>query len=113
MEKSDNTLQNLFFLSTSLCEKTKRLSTDWDVCTWRILSKKGHLSNDDCAEFAKYLVHNGTKRIVLGHLSRENNDPVLAFETTNNALGAAGLLENEDYQLYAAPASNSERMFKL
>lgn len=79
----------------------------------RILSKKGHLSNDDCAEFAKYLVHNGTKRIVLGHLSRENNDPVLAFETTNNALGAAGLLENEDYQLYAAPASNSERMFKL
>lgn len=79
----------------------------------RILSDIGHLSNDDCAEFAKYLVHNGTKRIVLGHLSRENNDPALAFETTNNALGAAGLLENEDYQLYVAPVLNSERMFRL
>lgn len=45
----------------------------------RILSPRGHLSNSDCAGLAEYLAENGTKYIILGHLSRENNRPDLAF----------------------------------
>lgn len=47
----------------------------------RILGKKGHLSNDAAAQLAQRLVHKGLKYIVLGHLSRENNYPELAYET--------------------------------
>ncbi len=44
----------------------------------RILSRRGHLSNQDCASLAAYLAENGTQRILLAHLSRENNTPELA-----------------------------------
>ena len=51
----------------------------------RIRSKKGHLSNPDCAAFAASLCESGTKHIMLAHLSEENNDPTLAY---NEALSA-------------------------
>lgn len=79
----------------------------------RILSDRGHLSNTDCASFAGELINTGTTRLVLGHLSRENNIPSVAFETTNNALGAMGAVEGKDYQLYVAPPSGSQQMFLL
>lgn len=53
----------------------------------RILSPRGHLSNDDCARLAVKLAGAGTKYIVLGHLSRENNTPELAYKTVRAALG--------------------------
>ncbi|MCR5149747.1 MAG: MBL fold metallo-hydrolase [Clostridiales bacterium] len=68
----------------------------------RILSDKGHLSNDACAEFASELIACGTKRIILGHLSRENNLPPLARETTRNALEERGAKEGTDYLLEVA-----------
>lgn len=52
----------------------------------RILSDHGHLSNADCGRLAAYLADWGTKYIILGHLSRENNSPARAFETVKNAL---------------------------
>lgn len=71
----------------------------------RILSDNGHLSNACCAEFLPELVRSGTTRIVLGHLSRENNYPSLALETARAALTSSGFRENEDYILTAAPQS--------
>lgn len=68
----------------------------------RILSSKGHLNNDDCAAFAKELVENGTTRLVLGHLSKENNMPSLAFQTTKNALEEMGAEIDKDYMLTVA-----------
>ena len=56
----------------------------------RIASSKGHLSNDDAAAVAVELACNGTQRILLGHLSKENNFPELAMQTTVNALREAG-----------------------
>ena len=52
----------------------------------RVASKTGHLSNDACAEFSFELVQNGTRAIMLAHLSRENNNPVVAFDTVSNAI---------------------------
>ena len=56
----------------------------------RILSKKGHLSNDDAGKAAVRLSQSGVKTIVLGHLSETNNIPEIAYLTVKNALDEAG-----------------------
>ena len=52
----------------------------------RIRGELGHLCNDDSAELAKRLSQTGTKKIILGHLSEENNYPQTAFETVRAAV---------------------------
>ncbi|MBQ9685480.1 MAG: MBL fold metallo-hydrolase [Oscillospiraceae bacterium] len=52
----------------------------------RILSDYGHLSNPDCAQLARRLAETGTRTVILGHLSRENNRPELALSETVRAL---------------------------
>ena len=47
----------------------------------RILGDKGHLSNDKSCELLLRLLHDGMKGVFLGHLSKENNMPELAYET--------------------------------
>ncbi len=74
----------------------------------RILSDCGHLSNAACARELPYLVREGTTRIFLGHLSRENNLPDLAYATAEAELTGAGLRENIDYILQVAPPENEQ-----
>ena len=57
----------------------------------RILSDRGHLSNENCARLACYLADNGVKCITLGHLSKENNLPSIAIDTVSNLLCANNL----------------------
>ena len=52
----------------------------------RILSDKGHLSNEDGALVATDVIGDKTKRIYLGHLSRENNLKEIAHMTMTDAL---------------------------
>lgn len=47
----------------------------------RILSDYGHLSNDLCSRLMIELLHDDIEGIILGHLSKENNYPQLAYET--------------------------------
>ena len=47
----------------------------------RILGKYGHLSNESSGQLIKRLLNNHIKGILLGHLSKENNYPELAYET--------------------------------
>ena len=47
----------------------------------RILSTKGHLSNEQSATYMCKCIGEKTKEIVLAHLSEEANDPNLALET--------------------------------
>lgn len=61
----------------------------------RILSDRGHLSNDDCAAFLPKLVESGTKKIVLAHLSGENNTPLLAYNTNASMLAEAGFTPDD------------------
>ena len=63
----------------------------------RILSDHGHLSNEACAQLARTLADGGTERVILGHLSRENNTPARAMYASEKAL------EGTDTQLYCAP----------
>lgn len=75
----------------------------------RIRSETGHLSNDDCADASVRLLESGTTRLVLGHLSRENNTPELAYKWTHSSLKRAGAQEGTDYELSVAEPVNSKR----
>ena len=68
----------------------------------RIKSQTGHLSNEDAALAVKELVQTGTKEIILGHISPENNYPDLAFETTKLCLFGHGIKVGEDARVYVA-----------
>ena len=52
----------------------------------RILSDKGHLSNYDSAKYLSKLIGQDTKKIILAHLSEENNTEQLALEELNKRL---------------------------
>lgn len=69
----------------------------------RIAGEKGHLSNTDCAVFLPELVRSGTTYFILAHLSKENNIPALAVETSVSELSMAGIRRDSDYRLFAAP----------
>ncbi len=68
----------------------------------RILSDRGHLSNDACACVLEQLVGRGTTRFCLAHLSKENNIPQLARQTAVAALNEMGAQEGKDYLLQVA-----------
>lgn len=46
----------------------------------RIMSKYGHLSNESSGQLLCRILHDNLKKIYLGHLSKENNYPELAYE---------------------------------
>lgn len=46
----------------------------------RILSERGHLSNEASGRLLSRVLHDGTKKVFLGHLSQDNNIPDLAYE---------------------------------
>ena len=56
----------------------------------RILSRRGHLSNNQCADLATELAQAGTSAFVLAHMSRENNTPDLALNTVTDSLCKCG-----------------------
>ena len=62
-----------------------------DILKRRILSKRGHLSNEDSAALSAYLAQMGTRAFLLAHLSEENNEPSLAYEVTERAISDVGV----------------------
>ena len=52
----------------------------------RVLSDKGHLSNEMCSKYLKEYVGEDTKKIILIHLSHENNTEEIALKTLQENL---------------------------
>lgn len=69
--------------------------------TWmliqRILSKKGHLSNEECVQYLSKIVSKDTKNIILAHLSDECNDVNLALNEVYKTFG-----EKPSFNLFVA-----------
>ncbi len=66
----------------------------------RILSDVGHLSNETAAGVITRAVKEGRVRsVLLGHLSKENNLPELAYETVGNIVTEAGIRVGEELNL--------------
>ena len=68
----------------------------------RVSSSIGHLSNEYAAKVSERLLQSGTKKIMLAHLSFENNTPEIAYQTTKNALEACGAVIGKDIGLSVA-----------
>lgn len=81
LEKSDMILLE----SNHDIEMLKTGSYPWPLKR-RILGDYGHLCNEMTGKVVAYLAENGTKFFLLGHLSKENNFPELAYQTVYNAL---------------------------
>lgn len=61
------------------------------VLKQRILSRNGHLSNEDSGRALCRLFARGLRNAILGHLSAENNDERLAMATVEETLRGEGI----------------------
>ena len=78
----------------------------------RIKSKHGHLSNKECAEVLPYLIKNGARKIILYHLSGENNTRELAVKEAQKSILDAKLNVGKVY-LSVAPKSSPSKMVSV
>lgn len=69
----------------------------------RIMSDRGHLSNEDSARLVSHVLHERLRYIVLAHLSKENNVPDLALLTMKNELDGAWNYDCPKPRLIVAP----------
>ena len=73
----------------------------------RILGDYGHLSNENSGKLLCRILHDKLQAIVLGHLSKENNLPELAYEAVRMEITMG---ENpyraEDFRMMVADRSN-------
>jgi len=79
----------------------------------RIKGQYGHLSNETAAKAAILLTQQGVKHLLLGHLSQENNFPLLAFQTTERFLKEAGMILDKDLTLAVAKRNSTSSIYNL
>ena len=73
----------------------------------RILSDKGHISNDFCGTYLSKIIGEKTKKIILAHLSKTNNSPDIALNTVTRILKENGInFENIE-------CANEEELVKM
>ena len=69
----------------------------------RILGERGHLSNESAGKLLSRLLHDNMQAIVLGHLSKENNLPELAYESVRVEVTMSDTeYSGNDFPLYVA-----------
>lgn len=78
----------------------------------RIDGPNGHLSNTMCAEAIEFLALTGTRQIVLSHLSKENNTPLIAYNSICNIIKEKGIIEGENIRIDVA-SPNIGAFFRL
>lgn len=79
----------------------------------RIASNDGHLSNIEAGETISKLVDYGLKDVLLVHLSKENNMPVIAYETVMENLKKNNNFSLESFNLDIAPRNNPSKIFNI
>ena len=67
----------------------------------RVLSDKGHLSNELAGTYLKEIIGDKTKRIILAHLSEINNTPEIALNTVKS------ILNNDNIKIETASQNTS------
>lgn len=76
----------------------------------RIMSNTGHLSNDATAVIARHLCEGSeVQRLILGHISENNNTEQLAFDTVERVLEEA----QSDIELFVAHQSRRSEVFEI
>ena len=69
----------------------------------RILGECGHLSNESAGQLLCKVLHDGLRKIYLGHLSKENNYAKLAYETVRLEIDLGDVkYKAEDFDIQVA-----------
>ena len=80
----------------------------------RILSERGHLSNESAGRLLSDIACDRLQTIILGHLSKENNLPELAYETVRLEIESG---DNEyhanDFEMIVAKRSEPTRIVEI
>jgi len=71
----------------------------------RIMGDRGHLSNIGAGELIAEIISDRLKHVFLGHLSAENNLPIVAMETVMTILGKNRINVGKDLDLHLAQRS--------
>lgn len=79
----------------------------------RILSRVGHLSNKQCAEYMYTLILKGCRQFVLAHLSENNNTPKLAYCDVAEYLLGKDLIEGKHYFIDLAWQNKKGTLYSL
>ena len=81
----------------------------------RILGENGHLSNDTAGKLLAWVIcqNSKLKNVFLGHLSKENNTPLTAFETVRGILDGYDIEIGKEFNLYLAARDKVEKLIEL
>lgn len=79
----------------------------------RIRSTKGHLSNEDSGHVLAKALKGQKETVLLGHLSHENNVPLLAMDTVTRILSDYGMNSEKDIRLSPAGRFQSSGILTL
>jgi len=80
----------LLFESNHAIEMLKVGPYPWSV-KQRVMSRKGHLSNDTTCDYIENDLDGGVQALILGHLSEQNNHPVLVRQGAEDSLLRRGI----------------------
>lgn len=80
----------------------------------RIAGDYGHLSNETCGRLLDEILHKDVKKVLLGHLSKENNMPPLALETVKTELEmSASCWSGDQFSILAAPRDKASEVIYI
>lgn len=108
----DNLVGNNFVLIEANYETEMLKSSRYPyLLKRRILGPDGHLSNEDASYAISTLCENGVNNIMLGHLSKENNFPELAYQTVMNEIMYK--INDEKFSLAVADRDTPNKIIKI
>ena len=79
----------------------------------RIVSGRGHLSNEQCGKAIAENASPELKHVWLGHLSEENNHPELARKTVEIKLREYGIIAGKDFLLDVLKRKTPSELYEL
>lgn len=80
----------------------------------RILGERGHLSNELSGQLLGEVLHDDFKTVFLGHLSKENNYPELAYETVRlEVTMGENPYKGDDFPMYVAKRDEPSEMIRF
>lgn len=79
----------------------------------RVSSEIGHLSNDDAGNLLIDVLKASNEKVILAHLSKENNFPKLAYQTVLNILSEKGIDVSKDISLEIALRDEASKIYNL
>lgn len=80
----------------------------------RIAGDKGHLSNETAGRLLTEILHDDLKHILLGHISKENNFPDLAYEAVRLEIDLGfGEYKGKDFDIQVASRDHMSEIFEV